>query len=93
MFKFSDSSTMTFKLPESGDYRLTLRNLDGSLAQEIAQEFGTKGIHKVQIPDDHISEGVYRIKLQQGEYSEEDRIIFSQGHSPQSIYNMILDIA
>jgi hypothetical protein len=66
---FNPSTTIQFRIPETGVYTLTLYNALGQKVETIMSQQLSSGIHSVQFDASHISSGVYFYQLKGNGYS------------------------
>jgi hypothetical protein len=72
---FSNTTTINYTLPSSGNVSLKLYDVTGKLARTLGSGYHTAGTSSFTVPRSSLSSGIYVLKLESGGFTTTSKII------------------
>ncbi len=73
---FSNYTTISYNLPESGDVEISIYTVDGMLVASISQGYRASGENSYIWQPDDLSEGIYFVRIISGDFSVISKLIY-----------------
>jgi hypothetical protein len=72
---FNANSVISYSLPESGNAKIDIFDIQGRKLQTLVDEYKQAGIHKITFDGSNLASGFYFYRLQAGGYSQSRRMV------------------
>ncbi|MBU0518768.1 M28 family peptidase [bacterium] len=72
---FNPSTTLKFSIPEYGQVKLDVINIQGQIVARLAHDFYGPGEYKMQFDGSQLASGVYLLRMAAGEYHAFEKMI------------------